>query len=86
MPRDRLQAAAVVLAHYEKLSGDYLRDRQRWSGPIAMDDTELTFLGVTASGYIQSQTHGHYPAPMAALETMLGSAGSDIEARRRSRG
>ena len=53
----------------------YLTDRQRWSGPIVESETELGFLGATASGYIQQQTGGHYPAPLAALEVMLGAAG-----------
>ncbi len=38
------------------------------------------FLGATASAVIQQQTKGHYPAPAAALEMMLGAAGLDIEA------
>ena len=59
----------------------YLQDRQRWSQPIDMDETELMFLGATASAYIQQQTKGQYPAPLAALELMLGAA----RARRRSR-
>ncbi len=80
VPRERLMPAAIELARYEKSSGDYLRDRKLWSQPIKMDETELTFLGVTASGYIQGQTHGNYPAPMLALETMLGAAGVDQEA------
>lgn len=80
VPRERLMEAAVALAREEQRSGQYRRDREQWRQPIHIDDTELTFLGVTASGYIQSQTHGHYPAPMAALEVMLGTAGSDIDA------
>ena len=47
--------------------------------PIAISDTELGFLGATASAYIQQQTKGHYPAPLAALELMLGAAGVDVE-------
>ena len=37
-----------------------------------MDETELMFLGVTANAYIQQQTKGQYPAPIAALEVMIG--------------
>lgn len=77
--RDRMQDAAIRLIHAEKASGQYLADRKLWTCPIEISPTELTFLAVTASAYIQQQTSGHYPAPMAALEVMLEAAGEDIE-------
>ena len=77
---DRIQAAAIRLIRAEQATKQYLDDRRRWSGPIDINETELGFLGATASGYIQQQTKGHYPAPLAALEVMLGAAGSDIDA------
>ncbi|MDH3717293.1 MAG: 3-hydroxyacyl-CoA dehydrogenase NAD-binding domain-containing protein, partial [Planctomycetota bacterium] len=49
----------------------------RWSQPIEISDMEMGFLGATASGFIQQQTKGHYPAPVAALEMLLGGAGVD---------
>ena len=63
-------------------------DRERWQQPIDISDTELGFLGATASAIIQGQTGGQYPAPMAALELMLGAAGVDVDAAgdRRSQG
>lgn len=73
-PLDRLLSAAIALVRAEKTSGTYLQDRQRWHEPVHISDTELGFLGATASGYIQQQTGGHYPAPMAALEVLLGGA------------
>jgi 3-hydroxyacyl-CoA dehydrogenase/enoyl-CoA hydratase/carnithine racemase len=77
---DRIQDAAVRLIRAEQKSGQYLGDRKRWSAPIEISETELGFLGVTASAYIQQQTKGHYPAPLAALEVMLSAAGLDIDA------
>jgi len=77
---ETLLAAAVRMVQAEKASGDYVRDRQRWAAPIDISETELGFLGATASAYIQGQTKGHYPAPLAALEVLLGSAGVDVEA------
>ncbi len=68
------------MVHAEAESGDYKKDRQRWAGPVVESDTELGFLGATASGYIQQQTGGHYPAPLAALEVMLGAAGLSLDA------
>lgn len=78
-PPDQLLDAAIAMVRAEQASGQYLRDRERWSGPIEISDTELGFLGATASAYIQGQTKGHYPAPLAALEVLLGAAGVDIE-------
>jgi 3-hydroxyacyl-CoA dehydrogenase/enoyl-CoA hydratase/3-hydroxybutyryl-CoA epimerase/3-hydroxyacyl-CoA dehydrogenase/enoyl-CoA hydratase/3-hydroxybutyryl-CoA epimerase/enoyl-CoA isomerase len=78
-PSDRLQAAAVALARQEQAAGAYRQDRQRWDGPIDITETELTFLGATGSAYIQQQTKGQYPAPLAALEVMLSNAHADIE-------
>ncbi len=80
VPVARLVEAAIELIRAEQTSNPYLANRQKWFGPIVINDTELSFLGATASGYIQQQTKGQYPAPMAALEVMLSSAGLDIDA------
>jgi 3-hydroxyacyl-CoA dehydrogenase/enoyl-CoA hydratase/carnithine racemase len=77
---DALDEAAVRLVRAEQQSGQYRQDRQRWSEPIRLDETELAFLGATASAYIQQKTKGHYPAPMAALEVLLGGALVDADA------
>jgi 3-hydroxyacyl-CoA dehydrogenase/enoyl-CoA hydratase/3-hydroxybutyryl-CoA epimerase/3-hydroxyacyl-CoA dehydrogenase/enoyl-CoA hydratase/3-hydroxybutyryl-CoA epimerase/enoyl-CoA isomerase len=77
---DPLLAAAISLIRAEQKSKSYLADRKRWAGPIEISETELGFLGVTASAYIQGQTKGNYPAPLAALEILLGAAGVDVEA------
>ena len=75
---DLLQAA-LDLVRGEQQSREYLVDRQRWSGPLVISETELGFLGATASAYIQQQTKGHYPAPLAALEALLAGAGVDVD-------
>ena len=78
--QDRLIEAAVDLVRAEQVTGQYLADRQQWSQPIDMEETELGFLGATASAVIQQQTKGQYPAPEAALEVMLEAAGRDVDA------
>lgn len=80
VPVDQLLTAAVALVRAEQKSGEYLKDRQCWSGPVDISPTELGFLGATASAVIQQQTKGHYPAPDAALETLLGAAFLEEEA------
>ncbi len=80
VPAEQLDAAAIRLVRDEQQSRQYLKDRERWSGPIEISETELGFLGATASGYIEQQTKGHYPAPLAALEVMLGGSTMDADA------
>ena len=79
VPADQLLPAAIRLIRSEQTSGDYLRDRQRWSSPITITDTELGFLGATASAMIRQKTKGHYPAPESALEVMLEGSTGDAE-------
>ena len=76
---EQLQQAAIELIRQDRKSGEYLENRKAWSGPLNIDEMELAFLGATASAYIQQQTHGHYPAPLAALEVMLEASGSTVE-------
>jgi 3-hydroxyacyl-CoA dehydrogenase/enoyl-CoA hydratase/3-hydroxybutyryl-CoA epimerase/3-hydroxyacyl-CoA dehydrogenase/enoyl-CoA hydratase/3-hydroxybutyryl-CoA epimerase/enoyl-CoA isomerase len=80
VPAEKLLDAAIGLVRAEQQVKSYLRDRQRWNAAIEINETELGFLGATASAFIQQQTKGHYPAPLAALEVMLGAAGLDINA------
>ena len=77
---DDLDVAAIQLVRAEKQTGEYLADRAKYDTAIDISDTELAFLGATASGYIQQKTAGNYPAPLTALEVMLGAAGCDIDA------
>jgi len=79
VPSDRLLKAALALARVERQSGDYREDRKRWSQPIVMSETELSFLGATAAGYIQQQTKGQYPAPLAALNVLLEASQMDAD-------
>ncbi|MCA9170040.1 MAG: enoyl-CoA hydratase/isomerase family protein [Planctomycetales bacterium] len=76
---DDLQAAAIRMVRSEQQTGLYLVDRERWSGPVDISETEQGFLGITASAVIQQQTKGQYPAPMAALEVMMGAVSTDID-------
>lgn len=80
VPPERMLDAALRMVRAEQASQQYRQDRQRWSRPIDISETELGFLGATASAYIQQHTSGHYPAPTAALEVMLGGAGLDVDA------
>ncbi len=80
VPAAKLLDAAIGLVRAEQASKQYLADRERWSRPIDISETELGFLGATASALIRQQTKGQYPAPEAALETMLEAALLDVDA------
>lgn len=76
---EKLVDAAIRLIRIEQKTGSYRQDRQKWAGPVEMSETELGFLGVTASAFIKQQTKGQYPAPEAALEVMLAGVMLDAE-------
>ncbi len=76
---ERLEPAAIALVRAEQRTKQYLEDRRHWAEPIDISETELTFLGATASAVIQQQTKGQYPAPVAALELMLEAASLDAD-------
>ena len=67
------------MVRIEQQTQGYVADREKWSGPVDISETELGFLGATAAAVIQQQTKGQYPAPVAALETMLGAVEADID-------
>lgn len=79
VPSETLMDSAIRLVRDENQRQLYLEDRKAWHGPVRISDTELGFLGATASAVIQQQTKGQYPAPAAALETMLESSGVDAD-------
>lgn len=76
---EELVPAAIRMIREEQQTKAYLADRTERAKPIAINETELGFMGATASAYILQQTKGQYPAPLAALETLLGGAMVDAE-------
>ncbi len=79
VPPERLEAAALALIRAEQACRAYVQDRQHWQQPLQVTETELAFLAATAAAYIQGQTKGHYPAPMAALDLLVSSARLDAD-------
>ena len=77
---ERLEAAAIAMVRQEAQSGRYRQDRETRRGSIAFSETELGFLGLTASAMIRRETKGHYPAPEAALEVILEGSQLDEDA------
>tara|TARA_Y100001933_G_scaffold264971_1_gene333950 strand:- start:14827 stop:16953 length:2127 start_codon:yes stop_codon:yes gene_type:complete len=80
VPAERLLDAAIHLIEQETESQSFLEDRKKWARPLKMSENELSFLGVTAAGFIEQQTKGHYPAPLAALEVLIGGSSLDPQA------
>ncbi|MFI4876047.1 MAG: 3-hydroxyacyl-CoA dehydrogenase NAD-binding domain-containing protein [Blastopirellula sp. JB062] len=76
---DDLVAAAIRMIEQELKTEDFRKRRESRAAAIQLSETELGFLGATASAYIQGQTKGQYPAPIAALETLLGGSMTDAD-------
>lgn len=79
VPPEQLLDAARRAVYLDRETGQLRRDRERFAAPIKMSDTELGFLGATASALIRQQTKGQYPAPAAVLELMLETSQLPIE-------
>ncbi len=79
VPAAKLTAAAKAVIRAEQKSGQWKHDRETWEKPLDISETELGFLGATASAVIQGQTGGKYPAPAAALELMLETSQVDAD-------
>lgn len=80
VPSANLIPAAIKLIRDEQKSGQFKKDRVKWSQPIKTNPTEMAFLGATATAYIQQVTKGNYPAPLVCLKHMMMSAGMDAAA------
>jgi 3-hydroxyacyl-CoA dehydrogenase/enoyl-CoA hydratase/3-hydroxybutyryl-CoA epimerase/3-hydroxyacyl-CoA dehydrogenase/enoyl-CoA hydratase/3-hydroxybutyryl-CoA epimerase/enoyl-CoA isomerase len=80
VPAAKLLESAVKVIRAEQKSGQWKKDREAWHKPVDISDTELGFLGATASAVVQQQTGGKYPAPGTALELMLEASALDADA------
>ncbi len=79
VPSDRLISSAIDLIRQEQRTGQYLRDRQRWSGPVQILEAERAFLWETERAKLR-QTSPQNPAPRAALDLLESTAALDLEA------
>lgn len=79
VPPDQLLPAAIRAVRAARQDDRYLRDREQANRPVAMSETEVAFLGATASAMIQQETHGNYPAPLLALELMLEASALPLD-------
>lgn len=75
-----LLASAIRMIRQEQESDYFVCDRQQHSKHVAMSETELAFLGATASAFLLQKTGGHYPAPQAALDLVLEASKLSLEA------
>lgn len=79
VPAEQLIDTARRLIYLERETGAIERERKRVAAPVRMDETELGFLGLTASMLIRQQTKGQYPAPGAVLELMMETSQLPID-------
>ena len=78
VPADRALDAARMLLERCWNDGFIAARRRRLAAAVALDPVEREFLETTTAAVILGRTGGHYPAPLAILETIL--AGSAVDA------
>lgn len=74
---ERLLAAAIELVQQEMASRNYLRDRERRSGPVRFSATEAEFLKFTTAEKLAPEAQ-QQPAANTALNLLIDSANDDL--------
>jgi 3-hydroxyacyl-CoA dehydrogenase/enoyl-CoA hydratase/carnithine racemase len=77
VPADQALESARRLIAIQRTTRGYLDRRRAQAGAIDLDPLERDFLEATSSAVILGRTGGHYPAPLAILETVLAGAAVD---------
>jgi 3-hydroxyacyl-CoA dehydrogenase/enoyl-CoA hydratase/carnithine racemase len=67
-------ASACLLIEAARDTQSHLDRRRLQAAPIDIDPDERAFLEATTGAVIMGRTGGHYPAPVAILQTMLAGA------------
>ena len=71
VPPDSSRAAALQLLKQTLVNSEYTSRRQRQAAVVPLDKNEKEFLQATTAALILGRTSGHYPAPLAILQTVL---------------
>jgi 3-hydroxyacyl-CoA dehydrogenase/enoyl-CoA hydratase/carnithine racemase len=83
VPADQAVDSACRLLAIRGVDGGIAARRRRLAGPIDIDPFERDFLEATTAAVMLGRTGGHYPAPLAILETVLAGAAVDAAAASR---
>ncbi|MGI9178587.1 MAG: 3-hydroxyacyl-CoA dehydrogenase NAD-binding domain-containing protein [Pirellulales bacterium] len=80
VPADRAVESACRLLAARSADGGLAARRRQLAGPIDLDPVERDFLEATTAAVMLGRTGGHYPAPLAILQTILAGAAMDAAA------
>ncbi len=70
VPAEMLLEEAVRCINLAHELGDWKKERERREQPMGLSDDNMMFDFEVFRGFLLGQTKGHYPAPIAALDSM----------------
>ena len=79
VPAERAFESACRLAGIAAARQDHVERRRRQAAPVPLDADERDFLAATSAAVILGRGAGHYPAPLAILQTVLDGAAADAD-------
>ena len=71
VPADQADVSACRLAEIAAAQQSHIERRRRMAGPVTLVAEERDFLESMSAAVILGRSGGHYPAPLAILETIL---------------
>ncbi len=79
VPAEQAMTSACQLAEIMAARQAHLERRRVLAGPVTLDAKERDFLEAMSAAVILGRSGGHYPAPLAILETILTGAGTTAD-------
>ena len=79
VPTEQALTSACRLAEITAAHQGHLERRRRQALPVPMDAAEQEFLEAMSAAVILGRSGGHYPAPLAILETILAGAATTAD-------
>jgi 3-hydroxyacyl-CoA dehydrogenase/enoyl-CoA hydratase/carnithine racemase len=76
VPADQAVASACRLAEIATARQSHIERRRHLAGPLPLVAEERDFLEAMSAAVILGRSGGHYPAPLAILETILAGCGT----------
>ena len=79
VPADQADVSAFRLAEIAAAQQTHIERRQRMAGRVTLVAEERDFLESMSAAVILGRSGGHYPAPLAILETILACGGTTAD-------
>jgi hypothetical protein len=79
VPADQADVSACRLAEIAAAQQTHIERRRRMAGPVTLVAEERDFLESMSAAVILGRSGGHYPAPLAILETILACCGTTAD-------